>query len=149
MKRVKKIVSTMLVSAFALSAMVMSVSAYWEGSGNREILYYDFKIMTDEMVGCSSSSMQRLHNREWVVTVSSRANNSYGITYGMIDNNATEWDYALVSRTTTKAGTGNFGSTYYSSDSIGSYLYLAALIDERDVNKGVKTSGQWSTDAHK
>ncbi len=95
MKKMKTVISTVLVSVFALSAMVMSVWAYWEGSGNREILYYDFKIMTNQMVGCSSSSMQRLHNREWVVTVSSRANNSYGITYGMINNNATEWDYAL------------------------------------------------------
>jgi len=149
MKKVKKIVSTMLASVFIFSAMAMSVSAYWEESGNREILYYNFNILTDEMVGCSSSSMQRLHDREWVVTVSSRANNNYGITYAMLDNNATGWDNALVSRTTTKTGTGNFGSTYYSNDTIGYYLYLGALIDERDLNKDVKTSGQWSTDAHK
>lgn len=149
MHKVKKIIGTMLASALILSAMVMSVSAYWDPTGNREVLYYNFSIQTDEMVGCSSSSMQRLYDREWVVTVSNRANNSYGITYGMIDNNATGWDNALVSRTTTKSGTGNFGSTYYSSDSVGSYLYLGAIIDERDLNKGVTTDGQWSTDAHR
>lgn len=149
MQKVKKIIGTILTSAFILSAMAMSVSAYWDPTGNREVLYYNFKIQADEMVGCSSSSMKRLYDREWVVTVSNRTNNSYGITYGMIGNNATEWNNALVSRTTTKSGTGNFGSTYYSSDSIGSYLYLGALIDERDLNKGVTTSGQWSTDAHK
>lgn len=147
MRRIKKILSSILVSAFLLSAMTMPVFAY--SDGDREVQYYDFKISTYEMVGCSSSSMKRLYDRQWVVTVSSRANNSYGITYGMINNNATEWYNALVSRTTTKSGTGNFGSTYYNADSVGSYLYLGALIDERDVNKGVKTNGQWSTDAAK
>lgn len=36
---------------------------------------------------------------------------------------------------------------YPSSSSIGSRLYLGALINFNDVNRGVKTSGQWSTDA--
>lgn len=93
--------------------------------------------------------MKRLYNRQWVVSVNSRANNRYAITYGMLDNNATEWDYALVSNTTSRSGTGNFGSTYYSSSSIGSRLYLGALINYNDVNRGVETSGQWSTDAAK
>lgn len=149
MQKVKKFIGTMLASAFILSAMIMSVSAYWSPNGDREILYYNFSIQTDEMVGCSSSPMRRLYEREWVVTVSNRANNSYGITYGMIDNNATEWDNALVSWTITQSGTGDFGSTYYSRDSVGSYLYLGALIDERDLNKGVTTDGQWSADAQR
>lgn len=44
MKKVKKFIGTMLASAFILSAMVMSVSAYWDPTGNREVLYYNFSI---------------------------------------------------------------------------------------------------------
>ena len=41
----------------------------------------------------------------------------------------------------------NYLPSYPSSSSIGSRLYLGALINFNDVNRGVKTSGQWSTDA--
>lgn len=143
----KKLFGIFVSVMFIFSAMVIGVSAYWSPNGNREILYYNFNIETDSLCGCSSSFMKRLYNREWVVTVSSRANNSYGITYGMLDNDATSWSNALVSYTTTKQGTGDFGSTYYSNDTVGWNLYLGALINTRDLNKGVSTNGQWSTDA--
>lgn len=147
MKKMKRIISALLLSVFVISSMAMQAFAYTDG--DREVLYHSFNIGTGELVGCSSSSMKRLYNREWVVTVSSRSNNSYGITYAMISNNATSWFNGIASNTTTKSGTGNFGSTYVNSNTVGSYLYLGALIDERDLNKGVKTSGQWSTDAAK
>lgn len=135
--------------SFNGTTAICCVPAFAYTDGDREVLYYDFHIGTDELVGCSSSSMKRLYNRQWVVSVTSRANNRYAITYGMIDNNASEWDISLVSNTTSRSGTGNFGSTYYSSSSIGSRLYLGALINYNDVNRGVETSGQWSTDAAK
>ncbi len=144
MKKVKVLLSSLMAVLLVGS---MSIPAFAYSDGDREVLYYSFNIGTDEQVGCSSSSMERLYNRQWVVTVSSRKNNSYGITYGMIDNNATEWDNAIVSKTVTKSGTGNFGSSYYSSASVGDYLYLGALINANDLNMKVKTSGQWSTDA--
>ncbi len=84
-----------------------------------------------------------------MVTVDSVKNNRYGITYGIFDNNASEWYNSLVSYTTGRTGTGNFGGRYYGSDTVGRYLYLGAMIDERDVNRGVVTSGQWSTDDSK
>ena len=140
-----KILFSMICAIAIISSLCVPAFAY--SDGDREVLYYNFNIGTGELVGCSSSSMKRLYNREWVVTVSSRSNNRYTITYGMLDNNATEWDNALVSNTTSRSGTGNFGSTYPSSSSIGSRLYLGALINFNDVNRGVKTSGQWSTDA--
>ena len=140
-----KILFSMICTIAIISSLCVPAFAY--SDGDREVLYYNFNIGTGELVGCSSSSMKRLYNREWVVTVSSRSNNRYTITYGMLDNNATEGDNALVSNTTSRSGTGNFGSTYPSSSSIGSRLYLGALINFNDVNRGVKTSGQWSTDA--
>lgn len=146
MRKIKKILSTLLVSSFLVCSMAMQVCAYTDG--DREVLYYSFDIGTNESVGCSDTSMVRLYDREWVITVSSRRNNSYAITYGMLSNNATGWDYALASRTTSQTGTGNFGSTYYNTYSIGHALYLGALINDKDVNMGVNTSGQWSTDAH-
>jgi hypothetical protein len=146
MKKLKMLFS--IVCAIAIVSS-LCVPAFAYSDGDREVLYYNFHIGTDELVGCSSSSMKRLYNRQWVVSVTSRANNRYAITYGMLNNNATEWDYALVSNTTSRSGTGNFGSTYYGSSSIGSRLYLGALINYNDVNRGVETSGQWSTDAAK
>ena len=109
----------------------------------------NFTFGNGELVQTSSSSMKRLYNREWVVTVDSVKNNRYGITYGIFDNNASEWYNSLVSYTTGRTGTGNFGGRYYGSDTVGRYLYLGAMIDERDVNRGVVTSGQWSTDDSK
>lgn len=143
----RKILCGMLVLAFIFSSMVMQTLAYH--SGDREILYYSFSYGDGEMGQSSSSSMKRLYDRQWVVSVTSRKNNKYDITYGMIDNNATEWYNAIVSNVAREAGTGNFGSTYFSSETVGWYLYLGALIDERDLDAGVKTSGQWSTDAAK
>lgn len=67
----------------------------------------------------------------------------------IFDNNASEWYNSLVSYTTGRTGTGNFGGRYYGSDTVGRYLYPGAMIDERDVNRGVVTSGQWSTDDSK
>ncbi len=118
-------------------------------SGPSQVLYYNFTFGNGELVQISSSSMKRLYNREWVVTVDSAKNNRYGITYGIFDNNASEWYNSLVSYTTGRTGTGNFGGRYYGSDTVGCYLYLGAMIDERDVNRGVVTSGQWSTDDSK
>lgn len=149
MTKRKNIVSPLLaLSVLLLLAVTMITPAFAYTDGDREVLYYSFNINTDELVGTSSSSMERLYNREWVVTVSSRANNSYAITYGMLDNNATEWNNALVSYTSSHSGTGNFGSTYPSTSTIGDYLYLGAKINSNDLNMGVTTSGQWSTDAY-
>jgi hypothetical protein len=147
MKRIKKLLSAVLVSTFIIGTMAMQAFAY--NDGDREVLYYNFTFGNGELVQTSSSSMKRLYNREWVVTVDSVKNNRYGITYGILDNNASEWYNSLVSYTTSRTGTGNFGGRYYGSDTVGRYLYLGAMIDERDVNRGVVTSGQWSTDASK
>jgi hypothetical protein len=95
MKKLKMLFSMICAIAIVSS---LCVPAFAYSDGDREVLYYNFHIGTDELVGCSSSSMKRLYNRQWVVTVSSRANNRYAITYGILDNNATEWDYALVSK---------------------------------------------------
>lgn len=146
MKKLKMLLATICAIAICSS---LCVPAFAYSDGDREVLYYNFNIGTDEQVGCSDTNMKRLYNREWVVTVSNRANNRYAITYGMLDNNATEWNNALVSKTTSRSGTGNFGSTYPNTSTIGYRLYLGALIDTRDLNMGVKTSGQWSTDAAK
>lgn len=127
----------------------MAMQAFAYNDGDREVLYYNFTFGNGELVQTSSSSMKRLYNREWVVTVDSVKNNRYGITYGILDNNASEWYNSLVSNTTSRTGKGNFGGKYYGSDTVGRYLYLGAMIDERDVNRGVVTSGQWSTDASK
>lgn len=140
-----KILFSMFCAIAIISSLCVPAFAYTDG--DREVLYYNFNIGTDELVGCSSESMERLYNREWVVSVNSRANNRYAITYGMLANNATEWQNAIVSNTTSRSGTGNFGSTYPSSSSVGYHLYLGAHINFNDVNRGVKTSGQWSTDA--
>lgn len=147
MKRIKKLLSAVLVSTFIIGTMAMQAFAY--NDGDREVLYYNFTFGNGELVQTSSSSMKRLYNREWVVTVDSVKNNRYGITYGIFDNNASEWYNSLVSYTTGRTGTGNFGGRYYGSDTVGRYLYLGAMIDERDVNRGVVTSGQWSTDDSK
>ena len=147
MKRIKKLLSAVLVSTFIIGTMAMQAFAY--NDGDREVLYYNFTFGNGELVQTSSSSMKRLYNREWVVTVDSVKNNRYGITYGILDNNASEWYNSLVSNTTSRTGTGNFGGKYYGSDTVGRYLYLGAMIDERDVNRGVVTSGQWSTDDSK
>ena len=147
MKRIKKLLSAVLVSTFIIGTMAMQAFAY--NDGDREVLYYNFTFGNGELVQTSSSSMKRLYNRDWVVTVDSVKNNRYGITYGILDNNASEWYNSLVSYTTSRTGTGNFGGRYYGSDTVGRYLYLGAMIDERDVNRGVVTSGQWSTDASK
>lgn len=117
--------------------------------GDRLVEYYSFNIATDNAVGVSSNSMKRLYNRQWVVSVSSRMNNSYPITYGMIRTEPTDFYSALVSNTTSKSGTGNFGSTYYNTLSVSQSLKLAALVNANDVNKNVRTNGQWSTDASK
>lgn len=146
MKKARILLSMALV-VFTLTTMAGPALAYTDG--DREVLYYDFDIGIDQSVGCSSSSMERLHNREWVVSVAERANNRYAITYGMLDNNATMWESALVSNTTSRSGTGNFGSTYLGASSIGLDLYLGARINYNDLNRGVQTSGQWSTDAAK
>lgn len=146
MKKVKMLLSMLLVVC-TLTALCVPAFAYQDD--DREVLYYSFDIGTDELVGCSSNSMKRLYDRQWVVSVNSRANNRYAITYAMLDNNATEWDFAVVSHETSRSGTGNFGSTYPDTSTIGRYLYLGALINTNDVNMGVRTSGQWSTDAHR
>ena len=114
MKKVKMLLSMLLVVC-TLTALCVPAFAYQDD--DREVLYYSFDIGTDELVGCSSNSMKRLYDRQWVVSVNSRANNRYAITYAMLDNNATEWDFALI--------------------------------NTNDVNMGVRTSGQWSTDAHR
>ena len=147
MKRIKKLLSAVFVSTFIIGTMAMQAFAY--NDGDREVLYYNFTFGNGELVQTSSSSMKRLYNREWVVTVDSVKNNRYGITYGILDNNASEWYNSLVSYTTSRTGTGNFGGRYYGSDTVGRYLYLGAMIDERDVNRGVVTSELWSTDASK
>lgn len=122
MKKLKMLFS-MICAIAIVSSLCVPAFAYTDG--DREVLYYDFNIGTDELVGCSSSSMKRLYNRQWVVSVTSRANNRYAITYGMLDNNASEWDISLVSNTTSRSGTGNFGSTYYSSSSIGVPAFIS------------------------
>lgn len=145
MKATKKIISTILLAVFLVSAIPISAFAY--DDGGREVLYYSFTMGNGSLVSRSDSSMKRLYNREWVVTVSSRSNNSYGITYAMLNGLNTQWEWALESYTTTQAGTGNFGATYPDTSTVGAYLYLGALINYNDLNKGVTTSGQWSTDA--
>lgn len=147
MKKIKKIIGAVLAVTFIVGIMTMQTFAY--SDGDRKVLYHNFTLGNGELVKTSSDSMKRLYNREWVVTVQSVRNNQYAITYGIIDNNASEWYNSLVSYTTSRNGTGNFGGKYYGSDTVGSYLYLGAMIDERDVNRGVVTSGQWSTDAAK
>ena len=147
-KRSKKLVailSAILVAASALAAV--PVSAYWLPSQNREILYYDFDFGNQLTHYGSTDSMERLYDREWVVTVSAVNSNRYAITYGILSTYGTEWYASICSNTVSKSGTGNFGSTYYSNETVGKRLHFGAYIDSRDMGLGVTTSGQWSTDA--
>ena len=66
-----KILFSMICAISIISSLCVPAFAY--SDGDREVLYYNFNIGTGELVGCSSSSMKRLYNREWVVTVSSRS----------------------------------------------------------------------------
>ena len=66
-----KILFSMICAIAIISSLCVPAFAY--SDGDREVLYYNFNIGTGELVGCSSSSMKRLYNREWVVTVSSRS----------------------------------------------------------------------------
>ncbi len=68
-KRIKKLLSAVLVSTFIIGTMAMQAFAY--NDGDREVLYYNFTFGNGELVQTSSSSMKRLYNREWVVTVDS------------------------------------------------------------------------------
>lgn len=144
MKKFRIALTTVVAVALVLS---LSVPAFAYTDGDREVQYYNFSIGTDQGVGSSSSSMKRLYDRQWVVSVTSHSNNRYAITYGMLDNDQTEWDQAITSYTVARSGNGNFGASYPDSSSIGSYLYLGARVNDNDVNMGVLTSGQWSTDA--
>lgn len=144
-KKTAAIISAFLVIASAVTAL--PVSAYWVPSQNREILYYDFDFGTDITYYGTEDSMERLYDREWVVTVSDVENNSYAITYGILSVYGTEWYASLCSNTVSKTGTGNFGSTYYDNSTVGQDLYFGAYINYRDMGMGVTTSGQWSTDA--
>jgi len=144
-KKAAAIIAAVLTIASVVTAL--PVSAYWLPSQNREILYYDFSYGSNETHYASDESMERLYDREWVVTVSDVENNSYAITYGIHSIYGTDWDYSLCSNTVSKRGTGNYGSTYFSSNTVGQDLYFGAYIDYRDMNMGVLTSGQWSTDA--
>lgn len=147
-KRSKKLVailSAILVATSALAAV--PVSAYWLPSQNREILYYDFDFGNQVTHFGTEDSMGRLYNREWVVTVSDVDSNRYAITYGILSIYGTEWYASICSNTVSKSGTGNFGNTYFSSKTVGKQLYFGAYIDNRDMDLGVSTSGQWSTDA--
>lgn len=120
------------VSADRLTDQISAVIQLWNGS-TRIARWTDSG--TGYLLFSNSATVSKGKTYELTVDVK------------MLDNNATEWDNALVSNTTSRSGTGNFGSTYPSSSSIGSRLYLGALINFNDVNRGVKTSGQWSTDA--
>ena len=143
MKKFRMMFSALLV-VFAITSLCVPALAYTDG--DREVLYYNFNIT--ESIATSSNNMKRLYDRQWVVTVTDRANNRYPITYGIIDNNATMWLDALVMPSLRREdGKGNFGASYYDTSSIGRYLYLSALIDDRDHDMGVRTWGQWSTDA--
>ena len=147
-KRSKKLVailSAILVAASALAAV--PVSAYWLPSQNREILYYDFDFGNQLTHYGSEESMERLYDREWAVTVSAVNSNRYAITYGILSIYGTEWYASICSYTVSNTGTGNFGSTYYSNETVGKRLHFGAYIDNRDMGLGVTTSGQWSTDA--
>ena len=62
-----KILFSMICAIAIISSLCVPAFAY--SDGDREVLYYNFNIGTGELVGCSSSSMKRLYNREWVVTV--------------------------------------------------------------------------------
>ncbi len=141
----RKILGIVLSVAILASFFSITSKAYF--SGDREIKYYNFALDTDETAGATSDSMLRRYNREWVITVSSRANNSYPITYGILWNNTDSWSWAITSNTTSKQGVGNFGGTYFNANSIGMYLYLGIKLDSRDLNHQVSSNGQWSTDA--
>lgn len=143
MKMVKMLFTLALVVVM-ISSLAAPAMAYTDG--DREVLYYNFNIDNGARCGTSDSSMMRRYNRQWVVTISQRSNNAYPITYGMLDMLGSEWDFCLASYTTQKTGTGNIGGNYYSSASVGTNMWLGALIHENDVFKAVKTSGQWSTD---
>lgn len=93
MKKFKRLLCAVLASTFIIGTMTMQAFAY--NDGDREVLRYNFTFGNGELVQTSSSSMKRLYNREWVVTVESVKNNQYGITYGILDNNASEWYNAL------------------------------------------------------
>lgn len=145
MKKVKTISILMLV-VFLLSAMTIPAMAY--RSGDREVDYYNFSISDGNRCDTSDDYMERLYNREWVVTVSNRSGNSYKITYGMLWMLGSEWDYCLASNTTSQAGTGNFGATYGNTTTIGMDLWFGALTHPYDVSNTVVSRGQWSTDAY-
>lgn len=146
MKKIKLFLAS--ICAVALVASITSVPALAYSDNGREVLYYNFSLESGQWVGSNlNSKMKRLYNRQWVVSVTSRANNRYAITYGMIRPVATSWDNALASRTSSHVGTGNFGGSYPNTSTIGQYLTLGALVNINDVSRGVRTSGQWSTDA--
>lgn len=146
MKKMKLLLTALCAVALVASITTVPALAYWDN--DREVLYYNYSLEPGQLIGSNlESKMKRLYDRQWVVSVASRANNRYAITYGMIRPIATMWNNALVSRTTSQAGTGNFGGTYRDTSSIGTYLTLGAHIDVNDLNRGVRTNGQWSTDA--
>ena len=117
-----------------------------------EVHRFHFAFNNSERVQISPFSTERQYNLEdilWVISVESVRNNQYGITYGILDSNTTEWYNSLIGYPTTRSGTGNLGGRYYGSETVECYLYLGAMIDEIDFNKGVVTSGQWSVSASK
>lgn len=149
MKRKSRKFTTLIALVFTViiaSSLTFPSFAYW--SGDREILYYNFELEPQITCAMTSSTMTRLYDRQWAVTVTGRSNNQYPITYGILAPVTTEWTSALVSKTVQATYTGNFGSTYYSNASVGSDLAFGIMIHQNDMSMGVVTSGQWSTDAY-
>lgn len=135
MKKVKKLVVVMLVFLMISAISVPAMAAY---------VPYDITLATDSMVGVSSTNMTRTGTGGWGVNIASRANNRYQITYGLLQHGLyTEWDFALVSNTVASAGTGTLNGTY-GHNVTGLDVDLGVLINQNDVNMGVRTTGTWT-----
>lgn len=135
MKKIKKMTTAILVFLMIAAISVPAMAAY---------VPYDITLATGSMVGVSSTNMTRTGTGGWGVIVTSRANNSYPITYGLLQHGLyTEWEFALVSNTVTSAGTGPLNGTYGHSVT-GLDVDLGVLINQNDVNMGVRTTGTWT-----
>ena len=135
MKRVKKLVVVTLVVMMVAAISVPAMAAYEP---------YAITLATGSSVGVSSSDMTRTGTGGWAVNVASRANNKYQITYGLLQHGLyTEWDFALVSNTVASAGIGTLYGTY-GHNVTGIDVDLGVLINQNDVNMGVRTVGTWT-----
>lgn len=141
MKLGKKMLCSVLAALTLFSTAAISASAYTDG--DRQVKYYNFDLTIGAEDDARIQPMQRLYNRNWVISINSVSYTNYPICYGLIQSET----YYAVANDVFHRGTGNTGASYYNTGSIGTYLWLNAYLDSRDSLSNKHSSGQWSTDA--